>query len=46
MPIHIKSDPQPAPMFPDGLDWINVDQPLPVSDRRVRFVLLGFWSYG
>jgi hypothetical protein len=46
MPISLDPDPQPAPQFPDGLDWLNADQPLQLSDLRGSFVLLDFWSYG
>jgi thiol-disulfide isomerase/thioredoxin/sugar lactone lactonase YvrE len=35
-----------APEFPMGLDWINVDQPLAMSQLRGKVVLLDFWTYG
>ena len=36
----------PAPEFPDGLDWLNTDQPLSIADLRGKLVLLDFWTYG
>jgi len=36
----------PAPDFPPGLDWLNVEQPLSLSDLRGKIVLLDFWTYG
>jgi len=36
----------PAPDFPAGLDWLNVDQPLSLADLRGKVVLLDFWTYG
>jgi len=40
-------DPElPAPEFPDGLDWINVEQPLALASLRGKIVLLDFWTYG
>ncbi len=36
----------PAPDFPTGLDWINVDAPLSISDLRGKIVVLDFWTYG
>ena len=34
-----------APEFPRGLDWINVESPLAMSELRGRIVLLDFWTY-
>ncbi len=36
----------PAPEFPDGLDWLNVEQPLDLEALRGKVVLLDFWTYG
>ncbi len=36
----------PAPEFPDGLDWLNTDQPLSLAELRGKVVLLDFWTYG
>ncbi len=36
----------PAPEFPQGLDWLNADRPLTLSDLRGKVVLLDFWTYG
>ncbi|MEA3501406.1 MAG: thioredoxin-like domain-containing protein [Actinomycetota bacterium] len=36
----------PAPEFPDGLDWLNVAQPLDLETLHGKVVLLDFWTYG
>lgn len=36
----------PAPEFPTGLEWINVDGPLSIEDLRGKAVILDFWTYG
>lgn len=36
----------PAPEFPTGLDWLNVERPLSMADLRGKVVLLDFWTYG
>lgn len=36
----------PAPEFPDGLDWLNVEQPLDLAALQGKVVLLDFWTYG
>jgi thiol-disulfide isomerase/thioredoxin/sugar lactone lactonase YvrE len=36
----------PAAEFPDGLDWLNTEQPLSIADLRGKVVLLDFWTYG
>ena len=41
-----KSDFPPAPGFPKGLDWLNVDEPLTLKDLRGKVVILDFWTYG
>lgn len=35
-----------APEFPDGLDWINTEQPIRLADLTGKIVLLDFWTYG
>ena len=34
-----------APEFPDGLEWINTDRPITISDLRGKIVILDFWTY-
>lgn len=36
----------PAPAFPTGLTWFNVDHPLKLSDLKGKAVLLDFWTLG
>lgn len=36
----------PSVEFPEGLDWINTDEPLTLLELRGRIVLLDFWTYG
>lgn len=36
----------PAPEFPAGLDWINTDHALTLSELEGKIVLLDFWTYG
>ncbi|WP_420632268.1 thioredoxin-like domain-containing protein [Candidatus Leptofilum sp.] len=36
----------PAPDFPSGLDWLNVERPLSLGELRGKIVLLDFWTYG
>jgi len=37
---------EPAPPFPQGLTWFNVQRPLTLDDLRGRIVLLDFWTAG
>ena len=34
-----------APEFPPGLDWLNTEKPLSLTDLHGRIVLLDFWTY-
>ena len=36
----------PAPEFPDGMEWLNVERPLSLAELRGKLVLLDFWTYG
>jgi DNA-binding beta-propeller fold protein YncE len=36
----------PAPEFPVGLDWLNIEQPLTLAQLQGKLVLLDFWTYG
>ena len=35
-----------APEFPEGLEWLNVSEPLTMDDLEGKIVLLDFWTYG
>ncbi len=34
-----------APDFPAGLDWLNTERPLALSDLKGKIVILDFWTY-
>ncbi|MDP4175856.1 MAG: thioredoxin-like domain-containing protein [Bacteroidota bacterium] len=34
-----------APEFPEGLDWLNTDKPIKLSDLKGKIVLLDFWTF-
>ncbi len=36
----------PAPDFPPGLEWLNLDGELQLDDLRGKIVILDFWTYG
>ena len=31
--------------FPSGLDWLNTDEPLTLSNLRGKLLILDFWTY-
>lgn len=35
-----------APEFPEGLDWLNTEQPMTLEGLKGKIVLLDFWTYG
>jgi len=35
-----------APEFPDGLEWLNTERPLSLSQLVGKIVVLDFWTYG
>lgn len=35
-----------APEFPSGLDWLNVSDPLTISELQGKIIILDFWTYG
>lgn len=37
---------RPAPDFPRGLDWVNVDHPLTMKELHGKVLVLDFWTYG
>lgn len=37
---------QPAPDFPEGLEWLNTPRPLALADLRGRITILDFFTYG
>jgi thiol-disulfide isomerase/thioredoxin len=37
--------PIPIPDFPDGVEWINTNSKLQLSDLKGKLVLLDFWTY-
>ena len=37
-PIH-------AAEFPEGLEWLNTDTPIRLSDLKGKLVLLDFWTF-
>ena len=34
-----------APDFPEGMDWLNTQNPLSLGDLRGKLVVLDFWTY-
>ncbi len=36
---------EPAPEFPQGLDWLNTPAPVTLGGLRGKFVLLEFWTF-
>ena len=36
----------PRLVFPEGLDWLNVERPLSAQDLKGKITILDFWTYG
>ena len=34
-----------APEFPDGMDWLNTEEPLTMGGLHGKLVVLDFWTY-
>jgi hypothetical protein len=34
-----------APDFPAGMDWLNTESPVSLSQLRGKLVVLDFWTY-
>ena len=34
-----------APDFPPGMEWLNTDRPISLSELRGKVVVLDFWTY-
>ena len=34
-----------APEFPPGLEWVNTDRPLTMTELKGKIVILDFWTY-
>jgi hypothetical protein len=34
-----------APEFPEGLEWLNTESPVQMSDLKGKLVLLDFWTF-
>ena len=34
-----------APELPEGLEWINTDRPLRLTELRGKLLLLDFWTF-
>ena len=34
-----------APELPEGLEWLNTEEPLTLGDLRGKLVVLDFWTY-
>ena len=34
-----------APDFPNGMEWLNTDEPLSMKTLLGKIVLLDFWTY-
>jgi thiol-disulfide isomerase/thioredoxin len=45
-PVFTYTGELPAPEFPEGLNWLNVPEPLTFEDLRGKIVLMDFWTYG
>ena len=36
----------PAPEFPEGLEWLNVSEPVTMASLKGKIIVLDFWTYG
>ena len=34
-----------APDFPSGMEWLNTERPLSLSELRGKVAVLDFWTY-
>jgi DNA-binding beta-propeller fold protein YncE len=44
-PMAIQPGTVNAPDFPEGLDWLNIDRPISLTELSGKICLLDFWTY-